>query len=288
MSTTVQMTAAAPATGIVPTRRRRGDGRVQMIVGGAIVFVFVLVAIFAPLLAPYDPLAQDVANALAPISPAHLLGTDELGRDAFSRVIYAARVDLPVALIGTLFPAIVGTALGLLAGYFGGVVDVIVLRVADLLQAFPSYILMIVLVFVLGPSVASLIIAFTAVGWVVYARLTRGEVLRVKESDYVTAATAAGLGHGRIMGFHVLPNTLRQSAIYFTSDLIFAVTALASFSFLGLGVQPPTPEWGNMIAAGQPYISIAPWLSVSPGLVLAVLALGLALIGDALQTEGKR
>ncbi|QIG39493.1 ABC transporter permease [Microbacterium sp. 4R-513] len=271
-----------------PTRRRRRSGRGQLIVGGAIVAGFVLVAILAPLIAPYDPLAQDVANALAPPSPAHLLGTDELGRDAFSRVVYAARVDLPVSLIGTILPALVGTALGLLAGYFGRGVEVVVLRVADLLQAFPTYILMIVLVFVLGPSVSSLIIAFTAVGWVVYARLTRGEVLRVKESDYITAATTAGLGHTRIMGLHVLPNTVRQSAVYFTSDLIFAVTALASFSFLGLGVQPPTPEWGNMIAAGQPYISVAPWLSVAPGLVLALLALGLALIGDALQSDGSR
>lgn len=271
-----------------PARRPRRAGRVELLIGGAIVIGFALVALLAPLIAPYDPLAQDVANALAAPSSAHLLGTDELGRDAFSRVIFAARVDLPVALIGTVLPAIVGTALGLLAGYLGRGVDVVVMRIADLLQAFPTYILMIVLVFVLGPSVSSLIIAFTAVGWVVYARLTRGEVLRVKQSDYIAAATAAGLGHTRIMGLHVLPNTLRQSAVYFTSDLIFAVTALASFSFLGLGVQPPTPEWGNMIAAGQPYISVAPWLCVAPGLVLALLALGLALIGDALQSDGSR
>lgn len=286
MSLTANSTAAV-LTGSPPSRSLRGH-RVQLMIGGSITAFLALVALLAPLIAPYDPLAQDVSQALLPPSGQHLLGTDELGRDAFSRVVYAARIDLPVALIGTVLPCLIGTALGLLAGYIGGAVDVIVMRIADLLQAFPTYILMIVLVFALGPSVLSLVVAFSAVGWVVYARLTRGEVLRVKEADYVAAAKAAGLGSPRIMAVHVLPNTLRQTVIYFTSDLIFAVTALASFSFLGLGVQPPTPEWGNMIAAGQPYISVAPWLTIAPGLVLATLAMGLALIGDALQSDGAR
>lgn len=284
MSTTVDPTPIATVR--PPSRPHRG--RVSFVIGGTIVVVFILAALFAPLIASYDPLAQDVLNAFAPPSTTHLLGTDELGRDVFSRVLFGARIDLPVALLGTMLPALVGTVLGLLAGYFGKGVDVVVMRVADLLQAFPTYILMIVLVFVLGPSVTSLVIAFTAVGWVVYARLTRGEVLRVKQADYITAARAAGLGNTRIMTLHILPNTFRQTVVYFTSDLVFAITALASFSFLGLGVQPPTPEWGNIIAAGQPYISVAPWLSVAPGLVLATLALGLALIGDALQPDGAR
>lgn len=278
---------AAPPTGKSPARRYRA-GRAGLIVGVSIAAIYVLVAIFAPLIAPFDPLAQDIGNSLQPPSAAHLLGTDELGRDSFSRVVFAARIDLPVAVIGTVLPCVLGTTLGLLAGYFGKGVDVVVMRVADLLQAFPTYILMIVLVFALGPSVNSLIIAFTAVGWVVYARLTRGEVLRVKESDYITAATAAGLGHTRIMALHILPNTLRQTIVYFTSDLIFAISALASFSFLGLGVQPPTAEWGNMIAAGQAYISVAPWLTVAPGLILATLALALALVGDSLQSDDGR
>lgn len=268
--------------------RARAANRIQLVCGLVIVGLFVLVAVFAPLISPYNALVQNVADSLQPPSPAHLLGTDELGRDALSRIIMAARTDLPVALLGTLLPCLLGTALGLTAGYFGKWVDVAVMRTADLLQAFPTYILMVVLVFALGPSISSLLIAFTAVGWVVYARLTRGETLRIKESDYITAAIAAGLGNGRIMIRHVLPNTVRQTMVYFTSDLIFAITALASFSFLGFGVQPPTPEWGSMIAAGQSYISVAPWLTIAPGLVLALFALGLALVGDALQSDGGR
>ncbi|AZI58204.1 ABC transporter permease [Nakamurella antarctica] len=287
MSASVSVPPIPAATKRAPFRRPR-VGKAGLVIGGVIVAAYVLLAIFAPLIAPFDPLQQDISNALQAPSAAHIFGTDELGRDSFSRVIFGARIDLPVALIGTVLPCLVGTFLGLLSGYFGKFVDVVVMRVADLLQAFPTYILMIVLVFALGPSIGSLIIAFTAVGWVVYARLTRGEVLRVKESDYITAATAAGLRPIRIMTLHILPNTVRQTIVYFTSDLIFAISALASFSFLGFGVQPPTPEWGNMIAAGQPYINAAPWLTVVPGLVLATLALALALIGDSLQKEDGR
>ncbi|WP_433830100.1 ABC transporter permease [Actinoplanes sp. CA-015351] len=256
-------------------------------IGAGVVGLYVLAAILAPWIAPHDPLAQDVVSALQGPSAAHLLGTDELGRDQLSRILMAARIDLPVAALATVLPCLLGTALGVICGYFGGWFDAIVMRISDLLQAFPMYILMIVLVFSLGPGVRSLLISFTAVGWVVYARLVRAEVLRIRQTEYVTAAITAGFGAPRVIVRHVLPNTLRQTLIYLTSDLVFAVTALAAFSFLGFGIQQPTPEWGSMIAAAQPYITTQALLTVVPGLVITVLALGFALLGDALQ-ERKR
>jgi peptide/nickel transport system permease protein len=278
MSTTL----ARPATAARTARPRRA-GRVKLVIGLSIAAVYVLLALAAPWMRPYDPLAQDVVNALAAPYAQHWLGTDELGRDVLSRVLAASTLDLPVAAAATLLPCLLGTVLGVVSGYFGGWIDAIVMRISDLLQAFPMYILMIVLVFSLGAGVTSLLISFTAVGWVVYARLIRAEVARIRSSEYVMAAVTGGLPTWRIIALHVLPNTVKQTLVYLTSDLVFAVTALAAFSFLGFGIQQPTPEWGNMIAAAQPYITSAPMLTVVPGLVIAVLAFGLALLGDGLQ-----
>lgn len=263
-------------------RKRRG-GRVKLVVGGVIVATYVVLAIIAPWLTPYDPTNQDVLNALQAPSSAHPLGTDEAGRDELARLLHAARIDLPIAFLVTVLPCLLGTALGVVCGYLGGWFDALVMRVSDLLQAFPTYILMIVLVFSLGHGVRSLLIAFTVVGWVVYARLVRTEVLRIREAGYVTAAVTAGFRTPRIIVRHVLPNTLRQTLIYLTSDLVFAVTALAAFSFLGFGIQQPTPEWGAMTAAAQPYMGTNMSLTVIPGVVITVLALGFALLGDGLQ-----
>jgi peptide/nickel transport system permease protein len=274
--------AVSGAADTARPRSRRG-GRVKLWIGGAIVATYAVVALLAPWLAPHDPLDQDVLNALQGFSSAHPLGTDELGRDELSRLLYAARIDLPIAALVTILPCLLGTALGVLCGYVGGWLDAVVMRVSDLLQAFPTYILMIVLVFSLGHGVRSLLIAFTVVGWVVYARLVRTEVLRIRESGYVTAAVTAGFSTPRIIRRHVLPNTLRQTMVYLSSDLVFAVTALAAFSFLGFGIQQPTPEWGSMTAAAQPYIATNPSLTVLPGVVITVLALGFALVGDGLQ-----
>lgn len=286
--TTLESQAAGPLAAVAGSadaarpRTRRG-GRVKLVAGGAIVAAYVVVAVLAPFLAPHDPLGQDVVNALAGPSGAHPLGTDELGRDELSRLLYAARIDLPIAALVTVLPCLLGTALGVVCGYVGGWFDGLVMRVSDLLQAFPTYILMIVLVFSLGHGVRSLLIAFTVVGWVVYARLVRVEVLRIRESGYVTAAVTAGFRAPRVVVRHVLPNTLRQTLIYLTSDLVFAVTALAAFSFLGFGIQQPTPEWGSMTAAAQPYIGTKAALTVLPGVVITLLALGFALLGDGLQ-----
>jgi peptide/nickel transport system permease protein len=290
------MTALSPATGpgttsvlaaaATSTHTRRGGGRLKLAVGGTIVGAYVVVAVLAPWLAPHDPLHQDYALILQGPSAAHPLGTDELGRDVLSRLLHAARLDLPVAAMVTVLPCLLGTALGVVCGYLGGWLDAIVMRLSDLLQAFPMYILMIVLVFSLGPGVRSLLISFTVVGWVVYARLVRNEVLRIRETEYITAARTAGFRPPRVIVRHVLPNTLRQTLIYLTSDLVFAVTALAAFSFLGFGIQQPTPEWGSMIAAAQPYIGVKAALTVLPGVVITVLAFGFALLGDGLQDRG--
>ena len=252
-------------------------------VGLSIVGIYALVALFAPLLAPHDPLAIAPADKLASPSAGHWLGTDELGRDVLSRLIYATRMDLPIGFLGALFPMILGTILGSLAGFFGRWVDSLVMRTADVFQAFPAYILIIVLVFAIGQGATSILVAFTVLAWVIYARIIRGEILRVRDLDYVHAARVAGLSKLRILGVHVLPNSINQTLVYLPSDIVFATLALASFSFLGLGIPPPTPEWGAMIAQGQPFIRTNWWLATVPGLVIVVFGLGVSLIGEGLE-----
>ncbi len=254
-----------------------------MWIGTGIIALFVVVAIFAPLISPYDPLAQDPINRLASPSGSHWLGTDELGRDTLSRLIHATRVDLPVGLIGAAAPALVGSLLGMLAGYFGGWVDSIIMRIADIVQAFPSYILVIALVVAFGQGATSIVVAFTLLAWVVYARLIRTEVIRIRQLPYIQAAQTAGLPTRRILSRHVLPNVIGQAIVYLPSDIVFATLGLAAFSFLGLGIPPPTAEWGGMIASGQPYIRDQWWLATVPGLIIVIYGFGLSLLGEGLE-----
>jgi peptide/nickel transport system permease protein len=256
-------------------------------VGTVIVTLFFAVAVFAPWLAPFDPLDQNPVSRLASPSATHWLGTDELGRDTFSRLLYAARVDLPLGLIGTILPAILGTVLGLVAGYFGGAIDALIMRVADVVQAFPSYILVIALVVALGQGATSIVVAFTVLAWVSYARLVRSEVIRVRDLAYIQAVQTAGMSRTRILRRHVFPNVIGQALVFLPSDIVFATLGLASFSFLGLGIPAPTAEWGAMIAAGQPHLREQWWLATVPGFVVMAYGLGLSLIGDSLE-EGQR
>lgn len=269
----------------VPTGPLPEVGRLprKVWVGAGIVGAFVLVALLAPVLAPYDPLAQEPANRLASPSGEHLLGTDELGRDVLSRLIYATRVNLPVGLLAALLPFIVGTVIGTAAGFFGGWVDAVAMRTSDVVQAFPSYILVIALVFVLGPGAGSILIAFTVLGWTLYARIIRTEVLRVRHADYVNAARVSGLPTGRIMVRDVFRNSVGPSIVFLPSDMVFATLALAAFSYLGLGIPAPTAEWGAMIADGQPYIRDQWWLATVPGLLVVALGLGYSLVGEGLE-----
>jgi peptide/nickel transport system permease protein len=279
---------AAPATAEPAERPARVLPPAMVWVGLGIVAVFALVAVCAPLIAPDDPLAQNVADALAAPSWQHLLGTDELGRDVLSRLIWAARIDLLIGFLGAALPAVVGTVLGALAGYHGGWVDTLIMRVSDLVQAFPSYILVIALVFVLGAGPVSILVSMTVVSWVAYVRLMRTEMLRVREADYIAAARVSGFSRRRVLWRHAFPNAIGQSVVYLPSDVVAATLGLAALSFLGLGIQPPTPEWGAMIAEGQPYIREQWWLATVPGLVIVVFGLGLSMIGEGMEAWGRK
>jgi peptide/nickel transport system permease protein len=266
-------------------RRRRSA---KLIVGLGILCIYVIMAVLAPVVAPYNPLAQQIPDALAHPSLHHLLGTDQLGRDVLSRIIYGARVDLVAATAASVGACMVGTLIGLLTGYAGGWLDVALTRVMDMVQTIPSFTLLLVLLLVLGPGARSLVIALIVTHWVVYARLIRGSVLTLRSQDFISAAWLAGLRVPRILLRHLLPNVGRQAVTYLASDIILAVTAIASLGYLGIGIQPPTAEWGSMINDGQDFLSSNWWLSVAPGVVVVLLGLGLALVSDSFNERKDR
>jgi peptide/nickel transport system permease protein len=263
--------------------RKAGWYRQPALLAGLILLAVILfMVIGAPLLTSYNPITQDLNATLSGPSAHHLLGTDQLGRDTWSRLLYGGRVDLQVAFIAVLFPFILGTVLGSVAGYFGGWVDLLIMRVVDIVVAFPFYVLIIALVFVLGPGERSIYIAITVVGWVSYARIIRGEILVAKRQEYVLAAQSGGLSNLRIMGRHLLPNVITQAIIYAMSDIVQDILAIVTLSYLGLGIQPPTPDWGSMIANGQNFLTTHWQLTTLPGLAVVVTGLALSLIGDGL------
>lgn len=253
-----------------------------LMAGLVLLAVILFMVIGAPLLTSYNPDTQDLNAILAGPSAHHLLGTDQLGRDTWSRLLYGGRIDLQVAFIAVLFPFILGTILGSVAGYFGGWVDLVIMRVVDIVVAFPFYVLIIALVFVLGPGERSIYIAITAVGWVSYARIIRGEILVAKRQEYVLAAQSGGLSNLRIMGRHLLPNVITQAIIYAMSDIVQDILAIVTLSYLGLGIQPPTPDWGTMISNGQNFLTTHWQLTTLPGLAVVITGLALSLIGDGL------
>lgn len=269
--------------GLLRTVRRTGIARrYKILIGGGILLVIVAAAVLAPWIAPYNPIAQDIASAFEPPSRTHLFGTDQFGRDVFSRVIFAARLDLQIALIATVFCMILGVGLGLLAGYRGGLTDQAVGRLIDFVIAFPAIVAIIALIAFLGNDMINLYIALTITGWTAYARLVRGETLRVKELPYIDAARALGYSNRRILLRHVLPNAISPAGIFWITDMIGTILLVTSLSFLGLGPQPPTPEWGAMIAEARPFLFVAWWIAVFPGLAIAATGIGLALLGDGL------
>jgi peptide/nickel transport system permease protein len=275
---------ASPAIPVEEPQRRRATWYRQpaLIAGGTITTLLIAVAVFAPLIAPYDPNEQNLAVSLIGPTAHHLLGTDQLGRDTFSRLVFGARVDLRVGFIAVLFPFIIGTFLGSIAGYFGGWVDIIVMRLVDVVVAFPFYVLIIALVFVLGTGERSIYIAITAVGWVSYARIIRGEILVAKRLDYVAAAQSGGLSNARVILRHILPNVITQAIVYAMSDIVQDILAIVTLSYLGLGIPPPTADWGSMIADGQNFLTTHWQLSTIPGFAVVVTGLGLSLLGDGL------
>ena len=250
---------------------------------GLLLLVVILGAILiGPLFTGYSANASDTANILAGPSSAHWLGTDQLGRDELTRLLLAGRTDLKVGVLAVLFPFAFGTAIGTLAGYYGGLLDTVVMRIVDILVAFPFYVLIISLVFVVGPGTRGIYIAFAIVDWVVYARTVRATTLVVRESDYVAAAKLGGLGDARILLRHVLPNTVSQAIIYIMSDVVLVIVAIVTLGYLGLGVQPPTPDWGSMISGGQEFLTTHWTLATIPGIAVAITGLSLSLIGDGL------
>jgi peptide/nickel transport system permease protein len=268
---------------VAPTTRRRRKHNVLLIVGLTLFGLLVLVAILAPVLATHDPIQQDLAHArLAPGAPGHLLGTDELGRDVFSRLLYGARVDLRVGVLAVVSPFIIGTVLGLVAGWFGGWLDTLIMRIVDVVIAFPFFVLVIALVFALGAGTGSIYVAITMVGWVAYCRIVRGEVLVAKEQEYALAARASGLPTWRILFRHLLPNVVLQAVIFSMSDIVLTILAIVTLGYLGLGVPPPTPDWGSMIQDGQQFLLTQWYLATIPGVAVVVTGLALALIADGL------
>ncbi|KND18159.1 ABC transporter permease [Pannonibacter sp. Q-1] len=256
--------------------------RTMFAAGISILLMFVLLAILAPLIAPYDPILQDGSARLQPPSLLHPLGTDNFGRDILSRIIWGARIDLQIALIGVFFPFVLGTVAGTVAGFFGGIVDAVFMRIIDIILAFPFLVLMLSIIAILGPGLLSFYIAMALVGWVSYARLIRAQILVLKNSDYAVAAVSLGFGRMRIMFRHLLPNAIAGSIVFSMSDAVLVLLSGAAVSYLGLGVQPPAAEWGVMVAEGQSFITTAWWITLFPGLSIVLLAFGFSILGDAL------
>ena len=252
-------------------------------IGAAIVILAVLAALFGPVLAPYDPADQELALRLEGPTGLHWFGLDELGRDIFARVLSGARISLMVGLVVVGVSATIGIAMGSVAGYFGGRVDEAISRLMDILLAFPGLLLAIAMVAVLGPSLTNVILALTLIGWVGYARLVRGQVLRAREFEFVQAARALGASTTRILTRHIVPTALPAVTVQATLGMGGAILAEASLSFLGLGVQPPTPSWGTMLSYGKAHLLEAPHLTIFPGLAIAVLVLGFNFLGDGLR-----
>ncbi|MFF9123621.1 ABC transporter permease [Streptomyces sp. NPDC014889] len=253
------------------------------VVGLAIIVVLVLVAIFAPLIAPYDPLKQNLMNTLQAPGGDHLLGTDSLGRDQFSRLIYGSRIAIIVGLASILVAVTIGILLGSLAGYYGRWVDTVIMRVADIFFAFPLLIGAIVIILLMGRGVLPVVLSLGIFSWATFARLLRSQILSVREMDYVHAAKALGASQGRIIRKHILPNSLTSVLVYATSNVGIVIVAEASLSYLGVGVDPEVAEWGNMIAAGRDFMGVKDFMWMYPSLAIVITVLGFVLLGNGLR-----
>ncbi len=254
----------------------------SLLIGLAIVTALALLATLGPLVVRVDPLAIDLAHALQGPSRAHWLGCDSIGRDVLARIVWGARLSVTVATVVVLSSLIVGSLIGGAAGLSGGKVDGLVMRVVDIVMAFPGFLLAIALAAILGPGLRDLVIALTAMGWTSYARLVRGEVLSLREREYVSAARALGAGGWRLLLRHLVPAVAGPLAVRASFGISSIIVAEAALSFLGLGVPPPMPSWGNMLQAGQPFLLVAPYLTMAPGIAIGLAALGFNLLGDGL------
>jgi peptide/nickel transport system permease protein len=289
------MSTAAPSLVVTPgplaanTRERKQAPWWRLLmknpvgmVGAVIMIITIVVALFAPLIAPFDPSNQDADRLLGP-SATHLLGTDELGRDTFSRVVYGARVSLSVAIVAILVSLVFGGLLGILSGYFGGALDSFIMRVVDILFAFPGLILAIVIAGLLGPSTRNAMIAIGVIYAPAFARVIRSSILGVLNELYIESAQVAGANSLLLVFRHILPNILAPMIVLVTVYLSSAILSEASLSFLGLGTQPPEPSWGGMLNASRTYMELNPWMAIAPGLAIMIVVLGLNFLGDGLR-----
>ncbi len=253
------------------------------IIGFAIILFFILVAIFAPLFTSYSYDQQNLADRLHPPSKEYLLGTDHLGRDIFTRIAYGARVSLQVGFFAVTGALVFGSLLGILAGYFGRWIDMLISRIFDIMLAFPSILLAIAIVAILGPSLENALLAIAVVNIPIFGRLVRSRVISLREEEFIMAAKAQGMKSGRVILHHILPNSVAPIIVQATLSFGTAILEAAALGFLGLGAQPPTPEWGQMLADSREFIQLAPWTLLAPGLSIMLVVLGFNLIGDGLR-----
>lgn len=257
--------------------------RKTAMVAGVFIILLVIVAVFAPWIAPYDPFEVDYALSMAPPSWTHLCGNDVFGRDILSRIIFGARISLAVGLTSVILGALVGVALGLISGFFGGFLDGLIMRTSDVLFAFPGILLAIAIVAILGPGLVNVVVAVSVFSMPTFARIVRGSTLALKESLYVKAAKSTGATRRRIMFVHIMPGTLSGVIVYFTMRIGTSIITASSLSFLGLGAQPPTPEWGAMLSESRDYIGVADHMTLFPGIAIFLTVLFFNLFGDGLR-----
>ena len=248
-----------------------------------IIAVIILAAVFAPIVAPYDHLKQSLVDRLQNPSIAHWLGTDELGRDVLSRIIYGARISLTIGLVPTLISMSIGTVLGMCAGFYGGKVDFIIMRLADVMLAFPSLLLAMVVMYTMGGGLINIFIALSLVNWASTARVVRSQTLSLKEKEYVEAARSIGVKKWIIMFRHILPNCLPSLIVLFTLNIPSAILSEASLSFLGVGAKPPSASWGLMVVRGKKYLFTEPWLSIAPSVAIMIVVMAFNFLGDGLR-----
>ena len=253
------------------------------VAGGIVVILLIAISLLAPAIVPYDPMIQDLANSLAPPSASHLAGTDVHGRDVFSRILWGTGISLRIGFLGMLLGCLVGVALGLISGYYGGWLDTTIMRLLDVQLAFPGLLLALCIIAIIGPGLENVIIAVGIFSIPIFARVTRGQVLTLQQQDYVLAARMVGAQDGRIIIYHMLPNALAPILVIATLRIATAILTAASLSFLGLGAQPPIPEWGAMLSDGRQYLTIAPHVATFPGLAILITVLSFNLLGDGLR-----
>ncbi|MBP2111158.1 ABC transporter permease [Paenibacillus silagei] len=285
---TTQIDTTLPDLGKPASGLRRVLNTPSLLIGIIMFTILILLAIFIPYLSPYNPTEQNLSAFLQPPSAAHWLGTDQLGRDLFTRLIYAARTDLTIMVLAEIIPFCTGVMLGMISGYYGKWTDRIIALVTDTFIAFPFYLIVIIVAFASGAGERGIYITFILVGWIVFARVVRGLSASFRKQEWIASAQTLGLPGHRILLRHLLPNVLPQAVVVLMTDMIGLLVAIVTLGYLGIGIAPPTPDWGTMIADGQPFITTAWWLSAVPGFAVVYTGIALSLLGDGLADIWRR